>query len=146
MVYDNINFEGTRVPVDIRPNTCPNPLAVKGEGILTVAILGDLDLDVADIDAESVELGGAPVIRSKYQDVGSPVEGDCPDGPDDIDDLVLKFDRADIVSGLGAVHHGDEVSLLLTGNLLNGECIAGTDSVVIVGKADPAQRPPKKEK
>ena len=145
--YDNINFEpGVDVQVDIKPETCPNPLAVKGRGILTAAILGELDLDVTDIDAESVELGGAPVIRSRYEDVSSPVEGDCPDGPDGITDLVLKFYRADIVSGFGAVHHGDEVSLLLTGNLLTGECIAGSDSVVIVGKADPAQRPPKKEK
>jgi hypothetical protein len=70
---------------------------------------------------------------------------DCPEqGDDGFDDLVLKFNRADIVSGLGAVHHGDVIDLTLTGNLLTGQPIEGVDCVNIVGKADPAQRPPKK--
>jgi hypothetical protein len=57
---------------------------------------------------------------------------------------MLKFNRADIVPGLGAVHHGDEVVLTLTGELLDGTSIEGADCVNIVGKADPAQRPPTK--
>ncbi len=70
--------------------------------------------------------------------------GDCLAGSDGIDDLVLKFNRADIVAGLGAVHHGDVVDLDLTGNLVTCQPIVGSDCVDIVGKADPAQRPPKK--
>jgi hypothetical protein len=75
----------------------------------------------------------------------SPDCGDCLTGADGFDDLVLKFNKADIVAGLGAVHHGDVVDLDLTGDLLDGcKRIVGSDCIDIVGKADPAQRPPKK--
>ncbi len=74
----------------------------------------------------------------------SPACGDCLTGADGFDDLVLKFNRADIVAGLGSVTHGDVVDLDLTGNLNSCQPIEGVDCVDIVGKADPAQRPPKK--
>jgi hypothetical protein len=71
--------------------------------------------------------------------------GDCLTGADGFDDLVLKFNKADIVAGLGGVPpSGDVVDLDLTGNLVTCQPIVGSDCVVIVGKADPAQRPPKK--
>ena len=88
---------------------------------------------------------GTPVLIDNLRLVNqNPDCDDCGGGPDGIDDLVLKFNRADIVPGLGAVHHGDEVDLDLTGNLKTCQPIVGSDCVNIVGKADPAQRPPKK--
>jgi hypothetical protein len=89
---------------------------------------------------------GTPVLIDNLRLVRAhdPECGDCLTGSDGIDDLVLKFNRADIVPGLGAVHHGDVVDLDLTGVLLSGQLIEGSDCVNIVGKADPAQRPPKK--
>ncbi len=89
---------------------------------------------------------GTPVLIDNLRLVRAhdPECGDCLTGSDGIDDLVLKFNRADIVPGLGAVHHGDVVDLDLTGVLLSGQLIEGSDCINIVGKADPAQRPPKK--
>jgi hypothetical protein len=135
------------VKVDIKPDDCPNPMVLKGEGTIKATIIGEADFDVRDIDAASVTLGGAPALRSKYEDVTNPVEG-CDDctaerGPDGIDDLVLKFDKADVVPAIGSVSHGDVVELLIEGEM-NGFAIVGSDCVTIVGKADPAQRPPKK--
>lgn len=143
--YDNINFAlaPVTVQVDIKPGTCPNSMAAKGRGTLTVAIVGGPGLDLTTIDLESITLGGAPVVRSRYEDVSSIVGGDgCPGGPDGTDDLVLKFSRSDIVAGLGAVSHGDAIVLDLKGSLLTtGGDVVGSDVIVIVGKADPSQRP-----
>jgi hypothetical protein len=70
---------------------------------------------------------------------------DCGGGPDGIDDLVLKFNKAEVLAGIGDVpQSGAEVDLDITGNLNNCQPIVGSGCVVIVGKADPAQRPPKK--
>ena len=121
------------VNVDIKPESSTNPMSLKGEGVISVAILGSADLDVSDIDAASVKLAGAPALRSKDQDVNS----------DGYTDLVLKFNRSDIVAGLAGTQHGDVVTLTLFGATTSGG-IVGSDTVVIVGKADPAQRPPKK--
>ena len=138
----------TTVAFDIKPQSCPNPMVVKGRGVLTVAIVGSESFDVYDIDVSTLLLEGAAPIRSGYEDVATPVDGDececTTEAGDGFDDLTLKFNRADIVPGLGAVHHGDVVVLTLTGELLDGTSIEGADCVVIVGKADPAQRPPKK--
>jgi hypothetical protein len=48
-------------------------------------------------------------------------------------DLTLKFSRSAIASALGPVQHGDELVLTLTGRLLDGTRIEGTDCVVIRG-------------
>ena len=128
------------VPLDIKPQSCPNPLNVNGKGNLPVAILGTDELDVNDIDVSTVQLEGVDPIRSSIEDVATPVtnrQDDCDcttDGPDGFDDLTLKFDTQDIVLALGAVNDGDEVKLTLTGNLNDGTAITGLDCVVIKKK------------
>jgi len=72
------------VAVDIKPGSCPNPLNPKSGGVLPVAVLGSEDFDVTTIDPCTIALnyegksGPAP-IRSAYEDVATPFEGDLCD-------------------------------------------------------------------
>jgi hypothetical protein len=71
---DDIAF-GTPVPdsstvlLDIKPESCPNPINTKSKGVLPVAILGTGDFDVTDIDVASISLEGVDPIRSSVEDV-----------------------------------------------------------------------------
>jgi probable HAF family extracellular repeat protein len=65
----------TVVAVDIKPGSCPNPVNVKGSGVLPVAILGTVDYDVNAIDPTSIRLGGVEPLRSGYEDVATPMAG-----------------------------------------------------------------------
>ncbi len=129
------------VPVDIKPQSCPNPLNVKSKGILPVAILGTADLDVTDIDITTLELNGVAPVRSGFEDVAATPTGLEPCeclalSGDGSEDLTLKFDTQAIVATLGSVSKGLEVPLTLTGNLLEsagGTAIEGSDCVVIKG-------------
>ncbi len=126
------------VGIDIKPQSCPNPLNIKSKGVLPVAILGTPDFDVNTIDVNSITLNGVTPIRSAYEDVTAPSELEpcgCESlGPDSFEDLVLKFDKQAIIATLGTVQDGDIRELALTGNLLDGTVIEGKDCVVIKGK------------
>lgn len=139
---------GNIVPVDIKPNSCPNPLNIKSKGVLPVAVLGTDEFDVATIDPESIRLEGVAPLRWANADVGVPFEPyigkedcfedcegySCPDGNMD---LTLHFDKQEIVSALGDVNDGDCLVLKLTGNLkeeCNGAPIIGEDVLLILKK------------
>jgi hypothetical protein len=142
---DNIAF-GTPVQelstllLDIKPQSCPNPMNTKSKGVLPVAILGTGDFDVTDIDVESISLEGVAPIRSSVEDVSTPVfdpQDDCEcneDGGDGFDDLTLKFDTQAIVQALGDISDGDVVELTLTGALLDGTPIERTDCIVVLDR------------
>jgi len=121
------------VSVDIKPGSCPNAVNVVGKGVLPVAIVGTEDFDVTQIDLTSVELEGVAPLRWALEDVATPFEDllcDChEDGPDGYLDLILKFDKQDVIAGLGS--HVSTVLLTLTGNLLSGAPIVGEDCVLI---------------
>jgi hypothetical protein len=130
------------VRVDINPGSCPNPLNLKGNNnhgraVLPVAILGTDDFDVHDIDPSTIMLEGIPAVRWSFEDVASPYtyENDscsCDTaGPDGVEDLTLKFYRADMVAVLYEAGHGDIVPLTLTGMLYDSTMIEGTDCVWI---------------
>lgn len=127
-----------QVHIDIKPQSCPNPLNVKNKGLLPVAILGTEDFDVLDIDVASIRLEGISPIRSGYEDVATPFEGEiceCHElGADGYLDLTLKFKIQDIVDVLGEVNDGDEVILSIIGKLSDGSDFAGADCVVITKK------------
>ncbi len=127
--------------IDLKPQSCPNPLNVKSKGVFPVAILGTVDFDVLNVDPASVRLEGVAPLRSALEDVATPFIGviddalDCTDeGPDGFDDLTLKFRTQDVVTALGAVSDGDVLILELTGNLTDGSTIGGEDVVVILKK------------
>jgi hypothetical protein len=128
------------VGIDIKPQSCPNPLNVKSKGVLPVAVLGSEDFDANTVDIASVRLEGVAPIRSNREDVATPVsdgnECDCNIiGPDGFADLVLKFEAQEIVEAIGDVNEGDELPLTLEAVLSDsGAMIEGTDCVVIRGR------------
>jgi hypothetical protein len=148
---ENIEVEGEVVwaltapqiiDVDIKPGSCPNPFNVKSKGMLPIAILGKADFDVRTIDVGTLVLNGIAPIKTGFEDVTTPASKidpcDCEalDG-DAYEDLVLKFDRQDILATLGVVNEGDVVQLTLTGYLLEasgGTPILGSDCVLIKAK------------
>jgi hypothetical protein len=128
----------TELEIDIKPGSCPNPLNVKSQGVLPVAILGTEDLDVTDIDVDTISLVGVAPIRFDYEDVSTPFEGelcDChEDGPDGYFDLTLKFDTQEIVTALGYVEDGEYLPLTLSATLVDGTVIEGSDCIRIIKK------------
>jgi hypothetical protein len=132
-----------KVPLDIKPESCPNPLNVKSRGALPVAILGTKDLDVYKIDVSSITLEGVKPTRSSYEDEATPFEpftgktkaNDCNDEEEDgFIDLILKFNTQDIITALGSVTDGEVKVLHLNGKLTDGTPIEGEDVVVIKNK------------
>jgi len=136
---------GIQVAVDIKPQSCPNPINVDSKGVLPVAILGTEDLDVTLVDPASVLLEGVSPLRWDWEDVATPYDGnfngDCHElGPDGYLDLTLKFDTQEVVAALGVVSDGDVLWLQLTGNLMTNPSIieiAGQDVVIILDKPGP---------
>jgi hypothetical protein len=132
------------VPFDIKPQSCRNPLQVKGGGVVPAAILGTDEFDVTEVDVATLLLEGVAPLRWALEDVATPYEPflgkmdafDCTtEGPDGYLDLTLKFDKQELVAALGPVEDGDVLVLTLTGNLLeefNGRAILGEDVVVIL--------------
>ena len=140
--------ELTTVALDIQPGSCPNPLNVnvppkntnpKKGGVLPVAILGTMDFDVNDVDVSTLLLEGVAPLRHRYRDVAAPVEdgAECEctaAGPDGYEDLVLKFQKSEIVSALGPVSVGDMISLTITGQLNDGTPFEGVDIIRVINK------------
>jgi hypothetical protein len=135
--------EPVRVPIDIKPQSCPNPINVKSQGVLPVAVLGTAAFDVTTINPVSIRVAGVPALRWALEDVASPftpLNGEMDAyscaafGRDGIKDLTLKLDTQQVAAALGDVHDGDVLLLPLTGHLLNGTPIQGQDVVVILKK------------
>lgn len=139
------------VAIDIKPGSCPNPLNVKNQGVLPVAILGTPDFDVTQVDPATVKLEGVAPLRWAIEDVATPSVECNTFGPDGYLDLTLKFDTQDIL-GIGKLNlstsdlvdeseivfndleDGDCLTLTLTGYLYDGTPILGEDTVLIIKK------------
>jgi len=125
--------------VDIKPQSCPNPLNTNSKGVLPVAILGTGGFDATMVDPTTILLEGVVPVKDSLIDVATPFDPvaacDCDTvGPDGYMDLTLKFKTQDIVTALGPVDDGDEIVLTLTGNMLDGTPIQGQDCVIIKKK------------
>lgn len=124
------------VSLDVKPESCPNPLSNKDRGIIPVAILGTDTFDVSDVDVSTALLEGVSPKRSALEDVATPYtngisdppdRNDCnTDGADGYTDLVLHFDAQDVFAAVSPAD-GDVVVVTLTGNLLDGTPIVGVD-------------------
>jgi hypothetical protein len=140
------------VPFDVKPTSCPNPLNVKSGGVLPVAILGTMDLDVTTIDPASLEIRGVAPISWDLEDVATPYvpyvgKMDCMEcnelGPDGYTDLTLKFDKQAIVATLCDPQDGECLVLAIEGLLFDDTQIMGEDVVrlVVKGKDDGGKGP-----
>lgn len=124
------------VSVDVKPGSCLNPINMKSNGVVPVAVLGGAVVDVAQVDQESIRLEGVSPLRASYQDVASPSAGlagtACPGRPDGVTDLVLHFSTAELRTVLQAPSNGTPMRVRLTGQLLDGTtAIEGSDLVVL---------------
>ena len=131
---------GRSVPVDIKPMGCPNPLNVRSQGVLPVAVLGTVDFDVTALAPETVTLAGVPALRWSFEDVAAPYEPfigkidpyQCNDlGPDGYLDLVFKFDTQELVAALESGEDKEVLTVQLRGQLMDGTEINGEDVVII---------------
>jgi hypothetical protein len=114
------------VTIDIRPGEFPNPINLRGGGVLPVAILSSPSFSARAVHPTSVTLGDprlpgtAAPIRSAVEDV---------EGDGDLD-LLLFFRIPDLVSS-GALDASSREALL-RGRTVAGGPIAASDSVRIV--------------
>lgn len=129
--------EPSEPKVDIKPTSCPNPLNVKSNGVLPVAILGSAEYDVTQVDTTTILLEGVAPLRWSLEDVAGPVGPDAEEcecttaGPDGYLDLTLKFKKQDVVAAIGSVDDGLVLPLFLTWDLLDGTPQQGSDCVWI---------------
>lgn len=149
--------------VDIKPQSCPNPINLKSKGVLPVAVLGTAEFNVTDINPWSIRLSrdgvedeeGDPILvaplRRAYEDVATPFEGelcDCHEfGADGYVDMTLKFDAEEVVEELELADvAGETVRLTLTGylwgeNLIEpGPRIRGEDCVWVLKEKGPQKK------
>ncbi len=106
--------------MDIRPGSDENPVNSKSNGALPVAIYGSDDIDVTQIDLETLMLEGMSLReRGKSGKLGTfeDINGDS------ILDLVLHFD----LSELDFDASSDEYTL--SGMMLDGMALEGSDSI-----------------
>ena len=120
--------------VDVKPQSCPNPLNTARNGVVPVAVAGSADLDVRRIDPTSVRLAGVAPIHHTYQDVATPYtpytgkqsELDCTTaGADGWLDLTLKFRSRDLTLALedargGILDDGEVLAVTLNAELDDG--------------------------
>lgn len=132
-----------KVPVDVKPTSCPNPLNTNDKGVLPVAILGTPTFDVTQVDPATVTLMGVSPIRWALEDVATPYvpfvgKTNCNEcttqGADGFMDLSLKFDAQAIVAALGSVADNDCIVVKLNGQRFDGWPIVGEDVVLIKKK------------
>ncbi len=125
--------------VDVKPDTCENPVNVNSNGVIPVGILASMDLDVNDIDLATVRLNGVAPQLSSIADLGGFYEKEeaCDCDPTDFDgimDLDLKFDTQAIVATLGAVTDGEQVTVALTFDTMDGKSWTGEDCIWVIKK------------
>jgi hypothetical protein len=105
-------------------------LNAKKKGALKIAVCATDGLDVSNVNLEKVRLAGVAPWRSKQKDSRL-----CPDGKNGVVDLVLKFKNRDVVEALGPdLEDGDQVDLVLTGELNDKTPIEGKWKAVIIKK------------
>jgi hypothetical protein len=112
------------ISIDIKPGSDPNCFNINGHGVIPVAILGSADLDVNDINADTLSFNGLAVrVRGKKGPLCT-FEDSNGDG---FLDLVCHFEDEP-----GEWVEGNNESATLTGELVDGTGIEGTDSICIV--------------
>ena len=141
IVGEEVLLATQAVPLDVRPEGCPNIINTKSKGNLKVAIVGTNDFDPTQVDTTTVQLEGVSPVKISFEDVSTPFEpfvqkSDCfacnVVGGDGIVDLVMKFDNQELVASLAPFSGNDCRTARLRANLLDGTPIEGEDRVIIL--------------
>ncbi len=115
------------IAIDIKPGSDPNSVNLKAKGVLPVGILGTEGFDVYDVDMASLQLDGSlPKEKGNSGKVGSYEDLNN----DSILDLILHFPVPDLVI------EPEAEELILTGMLLDGTELAGSDVVRLLHPMD----------
>ena len=111
------------VAIDIKPGSDRNCFNINGHGVIPVAVLGNADFDVSQIDLATVAFGGLAV---RVRGNKGPLCSIDYSNEDTYLDLVCHFedDAANWDAGDGEA--------TLTGNLINGAPVEGIDSICVV--------------
>lgn len=125
VVLNIMNIMPQPINIDIKPGSDPNCFNINGHGVIPVAILGSADLDVMDIKTDdTLSFNGLEVrVRGKKGPLCSIEDSNG----DEFLDLVCHFED----EASEWVVNSNE-SATLTGELLDGTSIKGTDSICIV--------------
>ena len=110
--------------VDIKPGSFPNSINIKSMGVVPVAILGSPEFDVTTIDVTTLSFG--PAGAAPAHDLSNPDTYDehLQDVNDDgFLDLVSHYKQKE--TGIAC----DDTEATITGVLIDGSPIDGTDSV-----------------
>ena len=125
------------VKIDYRPYRSSNPLNYRSRGKVRVVIFGSADVDVRQIDRESVLLAGVAPVRDHVRKIYNRTDR----ARDEYEDLVLMFKAQQVIKALEKsldkeLKNGNEVVLKLTGNLEDDTAtpIEGEDTAVVFGK------------
>jgi hypothetical protein len=131
------------VDIDVKPESCPNPLNRTSMGVIPIAILGTEEFDVTTIDPPTVNIGGVHPLRWSLEDVATPYTGgiddppmktDCgTEGPDGYMDLVFHFSTPEIAVLFEDNEKKDVIIIQLGGQLKDdGLEIMGEDVMIIM--------------
>ena len=119
------------VAIDIMPGRCENQLNPKAKGFLSVIILGSDQLDVNQIDVDSIRFEGLEPTKAIVEDVSGPES--CKKRKDGYPDLALKLKNKAVVALLKQEKYFDKIHLKLEAQLkpdgISGAQIEGTDFV-----------------
>jgi hypothetical protein len=104
--------------IDIRPDSDVNPVNVKSEGVIPVAILGTYELDVLDVDATTLAFGpgGATPVHMDFGHLADVNE-------DGLTDLLSHYRTQETGIVLG------DTEACVTGELLDGSPFEACDSI-----------------
>lgn len=111
------------VEIDIKPGSETNCFNINGHGVIPVAILGNEGFDVSSVAQSTLKFGGLAVRVRGNRNPQCGVEDSNADG---FADLVCQFQ-----DDAGMWEAGEDEATL-TGELLDGSAIRGTDAICLV--------------
>jgi hypothetical protein len=131
--------------MDIVPGLYPNRVEPDLDVLVRVALLGNSELNLADVDLASIRLNGSAPIGSSRLDAGaaSVSSDDCyaSNVPvDGAEDLVLDFRTNDLAEAMPLLEIGETDQLTLTGRLLDGTPFVASDCILMAGPELEAMR------
>ena len=149
-------YDPISLPLDIKPDSCPNQLNVRSKGVFPVALLGSAAADVSEVDLSSLRLSradgrdarvaplqGPPGPSMVIEDVAAPAASDncecSTSAVDGILDLSLRFSTPELVETLALteLETGDSIELMLSGVLTDDTPFVASDCVSIIGGIGP---------